>query len=200
MVFIGGVRRCCGQRLGAWGPLDRLASHATWLGGQVSSLHCLSHIGYSAYWLALTRDENRFWKCANTWSAGQGDGAGWPHLGSVEPVLYAMSFPHVILSVTMSYFGHNEDMHGFWSIWCFFIIRCSWNGRSTKLVELISNRHLSSISWMKCRYVGGKYMYFMTANTPPTHTHLEFCSSLSKRKELNPGDISKNSSAITAWE
>jgi hypothetical protein len=24
-----------------------------------------------------------------------------------------MSFPRVILSVTMPYFGHNEDMHGF---------------------------------------------------------------------------------------
>jgi hypothetical protein len=37
----------------------------------------------------------------------------------------------------------------------------------------------------------------MTANTPP---HLEFCSSPSKRKELNLGDNSKNSSAITAQE
>jgi hypothetical protein len=37
---------------------------------------------------------------------------------------------------------------------------------------------------MKCWYVGGKYMYFMTANTPPphTHTHLELCLSLSKEK------------------
>jgi hypothetical protein len=34
MVFIGGVRRCCGQRLGTWGPLVRP-------GGQVSSLHHL---------------------------------------------------------------------------------------------------------------------------------------------------------------
>jgi hypothetical protein len=32
-------------------------------------------------------------------------------------VLYATSFPHVILSVTMPYFGHNEEMHGFWFIW-----------------------------------------------------------------------------------
>jgi hypothetical protein len=39
--------------------------------------------------------------------------AGRPHLGSVEPVLYATSFSHVILSVIVSYFGHNEDMHGF---------------------------------------------------------------------------------------
>jgi hypothetical protein len=50
---------------------------------------------------------------------------------------------------------------------------------------------------MKCRHVGGKYMLFMTTNTPPL---LEFFSSLSKRKELNPGDISKNSSVITAQE
>jgi hypothetical protein len=56
-------------------------------------------------------------------------------------------------------------MHGFWSIWCFSIIRCSWNGRSTKLVKLVSNNHISSISWMKCTYVGSKYMQFMTANT-----------------------------------
>jgi hypothetical protein len=34
----------------------------------------------------------------------------------------------------------------------------------------------------------------------PTPPHLEFSSSLSKRKELNPGDISKNSSTITARE
>jgi hypothetical protein len=32
-------------------------------------------------------------------------------------------------------------------------------------MELVSNRHLSSISCKKCRYVGGKDMYFMTANT-----------------------------------
>jgi hypothetical protein len=50
---------------------------------------------------------------------------------------------------------------------------------------------------MKCKYVGGEYMHFMTSNTP---SHLEFYSSLSKRKELNPGDNSKNSSAITALE
>jgi hypothetical protein len=62
-------------------------------------------------------------------------------------------------------------MHRFWFIWCFSIIRCSWNGRSAKLVELISNDHLSSISWMNYMYVGGKYMHFVTANTPPPPTH-----------------------------
>jgi hypothetical protein len=65
----------------------------------------------------------------------------------------------------MPYFGHIEDMHGFWSKWCFPVIWCSWNGRSTKLVELVSNKHIFSISWMKCRYVGSKYMQFLTTNT-----------------------------------
>jgi hypothetical protein len=41
MVFIGGVRQCYGLRLGAWGPHVRPAGHAIWMGGQVSSLHCL---------------------------------------------------------------------------------------------------------------------------------------------------------------
>jgi hypothetical protein len=40
IVFIG-VRRYCGWRLGTWGPLVRRAVHATWLGGQVSSFHCI---------------------------------------------------------------------------------------------------------------------------------------------------------------
>jgi hypothetical protein len=39
MVLIGGVRQCCGRRLGAWGPLVRPPGHATWPGSQVSSLH-----------------------------------------------------------------------------------------------------------------------------------------------------------------
>jgi hypothetical protein len=34
-------------------------------------------------------------------------------------------------------------------------------------MELVSNRHLSSISSMKCRYVGSKYRHFMTANREP---------------------------------
>jgi hypothetical protein len=52
----------------------------------------------------------------------------------------------------------------------FSIIWCSWNSKSTKLMELISNKHLSSISRMKFGYVGGRYVYFMTANTPLPHT------------------------------
>jgi hypothetical protein len=41
MVFIGGVRQCSGWRLGEGGPHVKSASHATWPGGQVSSLHRL---------------------------------------------------------------------------------------------------------------------------------------------------------------
>jgi hypothetical protein len=70
-------------------------------------------IRYLEHRLCWTCRQNGFWKCANTWPAGQGDVAIRPHLGSVEPVLCATSFPHVILSVTMPYFGHNEDMYGF---------------------------------------------------------------------------------------
>jgi hypothetical protein len=39
-------------------------------------------------------------------------------------------------------------------------------------MELVSNRNLSSISCMKCRYVGSKYMLFMTANTPTLRVFL----------------------------
>jgi hypothetical protein len=33
-------------------------------------------------------------------------------------------------------------------------------------MELVNYKHLYSISCMKCGYVGGKYMHFMTVNTP----------------------------------
>jgi hypothetical protein len=76
-------------------------------------------IGYLKHRLCWTHRQNSFWKYANTCPAGQGDVAGRPDHGSVEPVLCATSFPPVIFFVTMPYFGHNKDMHRFWSIWCF---------------------------------------------------------------------------------
>jgi hypothetical protein len=48
--------------------------------------------------------------------------------------------------MTTHYFGHIEDMHGFLLICCFLVIRCSWNGRSTKLVKLISS-YLLYLEW-----------------------------------------------------
>jgi hypothetical protein len=52
------------------------------------------------------------------------------------------------------------------------------HGRSTKLIELISNSHLSSISCMKCRYVGGKYLHFMIVNTGKVTGGLGFSTEL----------------------
>jgi hypothetical protein len=184
-------------KVGLGGPLVRRASQLGWLGGKVSWLHQLWALDTLCTDLRWHIGKAKNLKRWHTWPAGQGGGADRSHFGSVGPGLCATSSPRVIFSVTMPYFGHIENIHGFWNIWCFSIIRCSWNGRSTKLMELVSNKHLSSISWMKCSYVGGKYMHFMTVNTPPL---LEFCSSLSKRKELNPMDISKNSSAKTDRE
>jgi hypothetical protein len=163
-VFIGGLSRCLDQSWGSRGPLVKPASHLTWLGGQALWQHRLSHIGYPSCQLKLTRVEDGFRKDTKSWPAGR------PHFGSAGPRLCATLSPCIILSVTTPGFGHNEDIYGFWSIWCFSVIRCSENGKSTKLVKLVSNKHLSSISWMKYRYVGGKYMHFMTANTPLPHT------------------------------
>jgi hypothetical protein len=36
--------------------------------------------------------------------------------------------------------------------------------QSSDVGMLVVNMHLSSISCMKCRYVGGKYMHFMSTN------------------------------------
>jgi hypothetical protein len=140
MLFIGGVRRCCGRRLGMWGPLVRPVDHATWLGGQVSSLHHLwaldtlstasaGHVDKTIFGNAPTQGTSfpRVILSVTMPYFGHSEDtlADRPHLGSVEPVLCATSFPHVILSMTMPYFGHNKDMHGFWSIWYFSVIRCS---------------------------------------------------------------------------
>jgi hypothetical protein len=97
VVFIGGVRWCSGQRFVMGGPLVRPAGHVSCLGGQGSSLHRL--------WALHT---------LSTASAGH-----------VDKTFCATSFSRVIFSMTMPHFGHNEDMNGFWSIWCFSIIRCS---------------------------------------------------------------------------
>jgi hypothetical protein len=159
-VLIGGLCRCFGWKWGPGGPLVRPADQIGWTGGQVSWLHRL--------WVLDTAAPT-FLDTLAKWNL-----KGRQHLaGRPAPIwlgwarAFAKSSPHVIFYVTMPCFGHIEDMHRFWSIWCFSIIGCSWNGRSTKLVELISNKYLSSICSMKCTYVGGKYVHFMTANTLP---------------------------------
>jgi hypothetical protein len=73
-------------------------------------------IGYPMHRPSLTCWQSRNLNGANTWPTGQGGGVGRPHFASVGPGLSATPFPRVILSMTMPYFGHIEDMHGFWSI------------------------------------------------------------------------------------
>jgi hypothetical protein len=55
---------------------------------------------------------------------------------------------------------------------CYSFIRRSYSDKSTKLVELVNNKHLSSISYMKLGYVGTNNRCFMIANnwlTPKLH-------------------------------
>jgi hypothetical protein len=95
MVFIGGVRQCYGQRLGMWGPLVRLGGHATWPGDQVSSLHRLCALD-----------------TLSTASSGHVDKMVFGNAPTHHRPT-TLRFPRVIFLVTISYFGHNVDMHGF---------------------------------------------------------------------------------------
>jgi hypothetical protein len=60
-----GVKQCSGRRFSAGGPLVRPASHATWPGGQVSSLNCLWALDTLSIASAGHVDKMGFWKCAN---------------------------------------------------------------------------------------------------------------------------------------
>jgi hypothetical protein len=51
-------------------------------------------------------------------------------------------------------------------------------------MELVSNRHLSSISCMKCSYVGSKYMHFVTANSSYTEYRQTVCHRLHELHEI----------------
>jgi hypothetical protein len=163
-----GVKSVLWLKVGLGGPTCQAGCPARVAGRPCFVATPTLGIGYPVHRPSLTRWQSGIWKGTNTWHVGQGGGADRPHFGSDGPRLCATSYPHVIFSVTIPYFWQIQDMYGFWSIWCFSVIRCSWYGRSTKLVELISNKHISSIFWMKCRFVGSKYIHFMTANTPHT--------------------------------
>jgi hypothetical protein len=172
-----GLSQCFGQKWGSGSPLVRPAGNLGWPGGQVLWSHQLSHLGSSSYRLNMTHVESVILlaqipgQLVKEWGRPATPLVGW-----------AWAFSHiisrVILSQTTPGFGRNEDICGFWSIWYLSIIRCSWNGRSTKLIELISNSHLSSISCMKCRYVDGKYLHFMIVNTGKVTSGLGFSTEL----------------------
>jgi hypothetical protein len=125
-VFIGRLSRCFGRNLGSGGGGSCQASWLARVAGWPSFVAALIlGIGYPVHWPPLTCWQSRIWKSANTWPADQGGGAGRPHFGLVGPRFCATSCPHVLFFVTMPYFGHIKDMHGFWSIWCFSVIQCS---------------------------------------------------------------------------
>jgi hypothetical protein len=112
-------------KIGCVGPTCQASRPCNLAGRQSFLLAPPLGIGCLEHRLCLTHRQNSFLKCTNTWPVDQGDVAGQLQLGPVEPVLCDTLFSHVILSVTMPYFGHNEVMLGFWFIWCFSIIRCS---------------------------------------------------------------------------
>jgi hypothetical protein len=99
-------------------------SHTWWAGHPTRSPLTLG-IKYYVHQPSLTCWQSGNCNGTNTWPASQGGGAVQPHFGSVGLGHCATSSPRVLLSTTMPYFGHIEDIHGFWSIWCFSVIRCS---------------------------------------------------------------------------
>jgi hypothetical protein len=167
MVFIGRVRRCCVWRLYMWGPLVRPADHATCRGGQVSSLHCLWTLDTLS--TASARHVNKM-VFGNVPTHGRPAKVVWPGGHTLARLRPHFVPRHFLVSYCL------------WLclIWDIMKICMDFGPYGAfasfdvpemvdKLMELISNRHLSSISLMKCRYVGGKYLHFMTTNTPP-HT------------------------------
>jgi hypothetical protein len=104
--------------------------------------------------------------------------ASQPHFGSVGPGLCAMSSPHVILSVTMPYFGYIEDMHGFWFIWCFSSSDVpEMVDQQNSCNTLVINTYLLYLAWSVGILVVNICILWL-----PTPPHLELCSSLSKEK------------------
>jgi hypothetical protein len=170
-VFTGVLSQCFGWKWGL-GATCQVGRPARVAGRPCFMAAPTLGIGHHMHRPSLTRWQSGIWIGANTWPTDQGGGPGRPHFGRLGPGF----MPHHPLMSYSLWLCLILDIlkicMDFWYIWCFSVIWCSWKGRSTKLVELVSNNHLSSVSWMKCRYVGGKYMHFMTANTsPPTHTH-----------------------------
>jgi hypothetical protein len=173
MGIYRGAKLVLWPKVGLGGPTCQ-ASRPARVAGQPSLLAALTlGIGCPVHRPSLTHWQRGVWKGTNTWPAGQGGGAFWPHFGLVGPGLCATSFPHVIFSVTMPCLGHIEDVHRFWSIWWFSIIWCSWNGRSkNSLNSLLISTYLLYLEWNVGMLVVN--ICFLWLPTPPPH--LEFCS------------------------
>jgi hypothetical protein len=203
-TFCRGEHRCIYRRskvvlwpkIGCVRPTCR-ASQPCNLAGRTSFLLAPPlGIGYHEHRLCWTHRQNDFWKCANTWPARQGAVVGRLHLSSVEP----MFVPHHFL---VSYF-----------LWLCLILDimkiCMDFGPygafpSFDVPKMVNQQNswyslVISIYLLYLEWNVGMLVVNICILWPPTPKHLEFCSSLSKRKELNHGDNSKNFSAITAQE
>jgi hypothetical protein len=76
---------------------------------------------------------------------GQLVGPASPTLGQFRSCLFATSSPCAVESRILVQFGILEDIYtSFTPYGCLFHIRCPCNDNSTKLVELVRNKHLSS--------------------------------------------------------
>jgi hypothetical protein len=148
MVFIGGVRQCCGWRLGVWGPLVRPGGHASWSDSQVSSLHSLWALGTLSTASVGHVDKTIFVNApTHSWPAK----VMWPTGHSLARLSSCFVPRHFLISYFLwlclildiikicMYFDPYDT---------FFVIRCSWNGRSTNLVELvIINTYFLYLEW-----------------------------------------------------
>jgi hypothetical protein len=177
-------------------PLVRLAGHATWPGGQVSSLHHLWALDTLSIASARHVDKMAF---GNAPTHGRRTKVMWPvghSLARLSPCFVSHHF-------LVSYF--------LWLCLILDIMKICMNFGpygafpSFDVPEMVDQQN----SWNSL--VISTYLLYLEWNVgmlavnicilwPPTPPHLEFFLSLRKRKELNPGDNSNNSSVITARE
>jgi hypothetical protein len=195
-VFIGGLSQCFCQKWGLGGPLVRTASQLGWPAGQVSWAHWL--------WALDTPCTDLCWHVGKAeFEKAPTPGRPKMEVGPVGPTLAQLGpgfVPH-----------HPLTSYSLWLCLILDILKiCMDFGPynvfpSSDVPKMVDQQN----SWRSL--VISTYLLYLEWNVgmlivnicilwPSTPPYLEFCSSLSKWKELNPGDISNNSSAIIARE
>jgi hypothetical protein len=87
-----------------------------------------------------------------------------------QPLAWPTSSPPVVEPMTLVKFKLWTIFMDFDPWRSYLIIWCPWNNNSAKLMEVVRNNHLFSISHMKYGNVGGENGCFTTANTRHVHT------------------------------
>jgi hypothetical protein len=193
-VFIWGLSRCLGRSLGSGGPLVGLAGHITWSSDQALWQYHLSHTGCPSCRLKLTSVEDGFSKDAKPCLAGPTLARLGPGFVPQHPLVsYCRWLPLVldIMKICMDFCPY--DAFPSFDIPKMVNQKNSWN-------SLVISTYLLYLEWNVGMLVVSICILWLPTPPSPHPTYLEFCSSLSKRKELNPRDIIKNSSAIIAQE